>query len=75
MSSVADVEVRVLGLDAMIKILCRRSPGHFINTIAALEDLELNIPHTNNTKLSSYSFNVKVYPDSYTSLLSNILVT
>ncbi|WOH08272.1 hypothetical protein DCAR_0727710 [Daucus carota subsp. sativus] len=54
MSSVADVEVRVLGLDAMIKILRRRSPRQLINTTAALEDLELNILHTNITKLSSH---------------------
>lgn len=62
-SSLADVEVRVLGFDAMIKILCRRSPGQLIKTIAALEDLELNILHTNITTIEQtvlYSFNVKV---------------
>lgn len=66
-SSLADVEVRVLGFDAMIKILCRRSPGQLIKTIAALEDLELNILHTNITTIEQtvlYSFNVKVASES-----------
>ncbi|XP_017221958.1 transcription factor FAMA isoform X2 [Daucus carota subsp. sativus] len=66
-SCLADVEVRVLGFDAMIKILCRRSPGQLIKTIAALEDLELNILHTNITTIEQtvlYSFNVKVASES-----------
>ncbi|KVI08363.1 transcription factor FAMA-like [Cynara cardunculus var. scolymus] len=62
-SCLADVEVRLLGFDAMIKILCRRRPGQLIKTIAALEDLQLNILHTNITTIEQtvlYSFNVKV---------------
>ncbi|KAL6971073.1 hypothetical protein U1Q18_030755 [Sarracenia purpurea var. burkii] len=62
-SSLADVEVKVLGFDAMIKILSRRRPGQLIKTIAALEDLQLNILHTNITTIEQtvlYSFNVKV---------------
>ncbi|KAJ9541627.1 hypothetical protein OSB04_028133 [Centaurea solstitialis] len=62
-SCLADVEVRVLGFDAMIKILCRRRPGQLIKTIAALEDLQFNILHTNITTIEQtvlYSFNVKV---------------
>jgi hypothetical protein len=38
-SCLADVEVKLLGFDAMIKILSRRRPGQLIKTIAALEDL------------------------------------
>ncbi|KAD1410641.1 hypothetical protein E3N88_42865 [Mikania micrantha] len=62
-SCMADVEVRLLGFDAMIKILCRRRPGQLIKTIAALEDLQFNILHTNITTIEQtvlYSFNVKV---------------
>ncbi|KAK9062534.1 hypothetical protein SSX86_019721 [Deinandra increscens subsp. villosa] len=62
-SSLADIEVRLVGFDAMIKILCRRRPGQLIKTIAALEDLQLNILHTNITTIEHtvlYSFNVKV---------------
>ncbi|XP_021291379.1 transcription factor FAMA isoform X1 [Herrania umbratica] len=62
-SCLADVEVKLLGFDAMIKILSRRRPGQLIKTIAALEDLQLNILHTNITTIEQtvlYSFNVKV---------------
>lgn len=63
-SCLADVEVKLLGFDAMIKILSRRRPGQLIKTIAALEDLQFNILHTNITTIEQtvlYSFNVKVY--------------
>ncbi|OVA00099.1 Myc-type [Macleaya cordata] len=62
-SCLADVEVKLLGMDAMIKILSRRRPGQLLKTIAALEDLQLNILHTNITTIEQtvlYSFNVKV---------------
>ncbi|CAH8373763.1 unnamed protein product [Eruca vesicaria subsp. sativa] len=62
-SCLADVEVKLLGFDAMIKILSRRRPGQLIKTIAALEDLHLSILHTNITTMEQtvlYSFNVKV---------------
>lgn len=62
-SCLADIEVKLLGFDAMIKILSRRRPGQLIKTIAALEDLQLNILHTNITTIEQtvlYSFNVKV---------------
>lgn len=62
-SCVADVEVKVIGFDAIIKILSRRRPGQLIKTIAALEDLHLIILHTNITTIEQtvlYSFNVKV---------------
>ncbi|KAG7583115.1 hypothetical protein ISN44_As08g026490 [Arabidopsis suecica] len=61
-SCLADVEVKLLGFDAMIKILSRRRPGQLIKTIAALEDLHLSILHTNITTMEKtvlYSFNVK----------------
>ncbi|XP_058102595.1 transcription factor FAMA [Magnolia sinica] len=66
-SCLADVEVKVLGLDAMIKILSRRRPGQLLKTIAALEDLQLNILHTNITTIEQtvlYSFNVKITGES-----------
>ncbi|KAF2285656.1 hypothetical protein GH714_006262 [Hevea brasiliensis] len=66
-SCLADVEVKLLGFDAMIKILSRRRPGQLINTIAALEDLELNILHINITTIEQtvlYSFNVKIESES-----------
>lgn len=66
-SCVADVEVKVVGFDAMIKVLSRRRPGQLIKAIAALEDLQLNILHTNITTIEQtvlYSFNVKVAGES-----------
>ncbi|XP_008224494.1 PREDICTED: transcription factor FAMA isoform X2 [Prunus mume] len=66
-SCFADVEVKVLGFDAMIKILSQRRPGQLIKAIAALEDLQLNILHTNITTIEQtvlYSFNVKVESES-----------
>ncbi|XP_004490291.1 transcription factor FAMA [Cicer arietinum] len=63
----ADVEVKLLGFDAMIKILSRRRPGQLIKTIAALEDMQLLILHTNITTIEQtvlYSFNVKVASDT-----------
>ncbi|WOL04172.1 transcription factor FAMA [Canna indica] len=62
-SCLADIEVRLLGFDAMIKILSRRRPGQLIKTIAALEDLQFTILHTNITTIEQtvlYSFNVKI---------------
>ncbi|KGN56741.1 transcription factor FAMA [Cucumis sativus] len=66
-SCLADVEVKVVGFDAMIKILSRRRPGQLIKAIAALEDLQLNILHTNITTIEQtvlYSFNVKIASES-----------
>ncbi|GLT97786.1 hypothetical protein SLE2022_153350 [Rubroshorea leprosula] len=66
-SCLADVEVKLLGFDAMIKILSRRRPGQLIKAIAALEDLQLTILHTNITTIEQtvlYSFNVKVASES-----------
>ncbi|CAN6447790.1 unnamed protein product [Victoria cruziana] len=66
-SCLADVEVKLLGFDAMIKILSRRRPGQLLRTIAALEDLQLNILHTNITTIEQtvlYSFNVKIVGES-----------
>ncbi|XP_021748944.1 transcription factor FAMA-like isoform X2 [Chenopodium quinoa] len=62
-SCFADVEVKVLGFDALIKILSRRRHGQLIKAIAALEDLHFTILHTNITTIEQtvlYSFNVKV---------------
>ncbi|CAI9117775.1 OLC1v1019258C1 [Oldenlandia corymbosa var. corymbosa] len=62
-SCLADVEVKLLGYDAVIKVLSRRRPGQLIKAIAALEDMQLNILHTNITTIEQtvlYSFNVKV---------------
>ncbi|KAL2923385.1 Transcription factor FAMA [Bienertia sinuspersici] len=62
-SFIADVEVKVLGFDALIKILSRRRQGQLIKIIAALEDLQFTILHTNITTIEQtvlYSFNVKV---------------
>ncbi|OIS96941.1 PREDICTED: transcription factor FAMA-like isoform X2 [Nicotiana attenuata] len=62
-SCLADVEVKLIGFNAMIKILSKRRPGQLISTISALEDLQLNIIHTNITTIDQtvlYSFNVKI---------------
>ncbi|GAB4851900.1 hypothetical protein Ancab_031299 [Ancistrocladus abbreviatus] len=66
-SCIADVEVKLLGFDALIKILSRRRPGQLIKVIAALEDLQFTILHTNITTIEQtvlYSFNVKVGSES-----------
>ncbi|XP_072950108.1 transcription factor FAMA-like isoform X3 [Typha angustifolia] len=66
-SYLADIEVRLLGIDAVIKILSRRRPGQLIKTIAALEELQLSILHTNITTIEQtvlYSFNIKVRQDT-----------
>nr|BAV59627.1 bHLH transcription factor [Potamogeton wrightii] len=62
-SCLADVEVKVLGFDAMIKILCRKRPGQLLKTIAALEELQFDILRTNITTVEQtvlYSLNVKM---------------
>lgn len=63
-SCLAHVEVKIIGIDnAMIKILSKRRPGQLINTISALQHLQLNIIHTNVTTIEQnvlYYFNVKV---------------
>ncbi|KAL0804958.1 hypothetical protein Bca101_097449 [Brassica carinata] len=61
-SCLADVDVKLLEFDAMIKKLSRRKPGQLIKTIASLEDLHLSILHTYMTTMEQtvlYSFNVK----------------
>ncbi|XP_042487493.1 transcription factor FAMA-like [Macadamia integrifolia] len=66
-SYLADVEVKLLGFDAMIKILSRRRQGQLLETIAALEDLQFDILHTNITTIEQtvlYSFNVKISSES-----------
>ncbi|TVU20109.1 hypothetical protein EJB05_36302 [Eragrostis curvula] len=66
-SCLADIEVRALGADAMIKILSRRRPGQLIRTIAALEEMQMSILHTNITTIEQtvlYSFNVKITGDA-----------
>lgn len=77
-SCLADVEVKLLGFDAMIKILSRRRPGQLIKTIAALEDLQLIILHTNITTIEQtvlYSFNVKVNMDPLIFTLRSIRIS
>ncbi|VFQ65200.1 unnamed protein product [Cuscuta campestris] len=63
-SGAAEVEVKLLGCEGMIKILCRKREGQLVKVISALEqDLHLNIFHTNVTTVDQtvlYSFNVKV---------------
>ncbi|KAL6548531.1 hypothetical protein OROGR_008952 [Orobanche gracilis] len=62
-SCLADVQVKLLGFDAVVKVLSRRRPGQLIQAIAALEDMQLNILHTNITTIEQtvlYSFNVKI---------------
>lgn len=66
-SCIADVEVKLLGFVALIKILSRRRPGQLIKAIAAIEDLQFTILHTNITTIEQtvlYSFNVKVASQS-----------
>ncbi|XP_059632181.1 transcription factor FAMA-like isoform X2 [Cornus florida] len=61
-SCLADVEVKLLGFDAMIKIMSRRRLGQLIKIIAALQDLQLDVLHTNITTIEQtvlYSFNIK----------------
>ncbi|KAL6523822.1 hypothetical protein OROHE_016360 [Orobanche hederae] len=63
-SCLGNVEVKVIGVDGlMINILSRTRPGQLIRTIAAIEDLQLNIIHANVTTIEQnvlYSFKVKM---------------
>jgi len=62
-SSIADVEVKMSGFNALIKILSRRRPSQLIKVIADLEHLHFTILHTNITTIEQtvlYSFNVQV---------------
>ncbi|KAK8548467.1 hypothetical protein V6N13_054733 [Hibiscus sabdariffa] len=66
-SSLADVQVKLSGSDAMVNILSKTRPGQLVQTIAALERLNLNLLHTNITTIEQtilYSFNVKVESES-----------
>ncbi|KAJ7278595.1 hypothetical protein O6H91_13G066300 [Diphasiastrum complanatum] len=60
-SGLAEVEVKVVGSVAFVKILSQRRPGQLLKTIEALEGLCLTIVHTNITTIEQtvlYSFNV-----------------
>ncbi|KAL6503570.1 hypothetical protein OROGR_025493 [Orobanche gracilis] len=63
-SCLGNVEVKVIGAyGLMINILSRTRPGQLIRTIAAIEDLQLNIIHANVTTIEQnvlYSFRVKM---------------
>ncbi|GMH08025.1 hypothetical protein Nepgr_009865 [Nepenthes gracilis] len=62
-SCIADVEVKLLGYNALIKILSKRRPGQLITAIAALEDLQFTILHTTITSIEQtvlYTFTVQV---------------
>ncbi|KAL6535071.1 hypothetical protein OROMI_026445 [Orobanche minor] len=63
-SCLGNVEVKVIGVDGlMINILSRTRPGQLIRSIAAIEDLQLNIIHANVTTIEQnvlYSFKVKM---------------
>ncbi|KAL8172298.1 hypothetical protein V2J09_024102 [Rumex salicifolius] len=62
-SAIADVEVKLVGFDAFIKILTRRRPGQLIKAISGLQELEFTILHTNVSTIEQtvlYSFNVKI---------------
>ncbi|KAL4273902.1 hypothetical protein GQ457_13G029150 [Hibiscus cannabinus] len=66
-SSLADVQVKLSGSEAMVNILSKTRPGQLVQTIAALERLNLNLLHTNITTIEQtilYSFNVKVESES-----------
>ncbi|KAJ4814873.1 basic helix-loop-helix (bHLH) DNA-binding superfamily protein [Rhynchospora pubera] len=60
---IADIEVKLVGFDAFIKILTRRRSGQLIRMVAALEEeLQFAIMHTNITTIDQtvlYSFTVK----------------
>ncbi|KAJ7536673.1 hypothetical protein O6H91_12G077100 [Diphasiastrum complanatum] len=65
-SEVAEVEVKMVGNDAFIKILSQRRPGQLLKTIVALENLSFSILHSNITTIEHtvlYSFNVKIGPE------------
>lgn len=61
----ANVQVKVVGCDGLIKILSRRKNGVLSKTIAAIEDMQLCIVHTTVTTieqsvLSSFNFKVLI---------------
>ncbi|EFJ08722.1 hypothetical protein SELMODRAFT_428659 [Selaginella moellendorffii] len=66
-SEVADIEVRMAGSDAVVKILSQRRPGQLLKTISALESMCMSIVHTNITTIEQtvlYSFTVRIGMES-----------
>lgn len=62
-SAVADVEVKMFGSEALVKVMSARRPGQLVKAVAALEGLHLIISHTNITTIDHtvlYSFTVTV---------------
>jgi hypothetical protein len=63
-SCIAEIEVKMLGLDVFVKILTRRRPGQLIRMVAALEEeMQFSIMHTNITTIDQtvlYSLTIKV---------------
>ncbi|KAJ7521635.1 hypothetical protein O6H91_19G062200 [Diphasiastrum complanatum] len=60
-SEVAEVEVKVVGADAAVKVLSQRRPGQLLKAIALLESLCMTIMQTNITTIEEtvlYSFDV-----------------
>eukprot|EP00249_Psilotum_nudum_P000793 c12919_g1_i1 orf=862-2271(+) len=62
-SPVADVEVKIVGSDAAVKVLSQKRPGQLLKTIAAIENLHLTIMQLTITTVELtvlYSFSVKI---------------
>eukprot|EP00249_Psilotum_nudum_P005550 c18992_g1_i1 orf=806-2257(-) len=62
-SPVADIQVKMCGSDAVLKVLSQKRPGQLLKTMAAIENLDLRIMQLNITTIEQavlYSFTVKV---------------
>ncbi|GLJ36989.1 hypothetical protein SUGI_0749120 [Cryptomeria japonica] len=64
-SSVADVEVKIVGSNALLKTLSPNMPGHILKLVETLENLSLEILHLNistidNTVLNSFTLKIGI---------------
>ncbi|KAH9308918.1 hypothetical protein KI387_036829, partial [Taxus chinensis] len=64
-SSVADVEVKIVGSNALLKTLSPKMPGHIFKLVQTLENLSLEILHLNistidDTVLNSFTLKIGI---------------
>ncbi|KAJ7537560.1 hypothetical protein O6H91_11G011500 [Diphasiastrum complanatum] len=74
-SDIAEVEVKMIGRDVLLKILSPRISGQLVKTIASLESLGMTILHTNITTIEQtvlLSFNVKLKMECHLATVEEI---
>lgn len=75
MSAVVNVEVKMIGSSAVVKVLAQKKPHQLLNALSAIENLHLKIMHLNITTIEQsvlYSFNVEVEDECQVHCASDI---